>query len=373
MDNTTEEIASRYPAEEILSASGYCQVFSSRHPNTAEQVVVKLLQGIQVDRAREGRQRFLSIMSAIDFGGSRAFPRLFDYGFSGDGSAYLVMEKVEGIPLERYRGEPVARLVPLLTQVIDALEALATNEVSHHNLTPDNIFVVQTEAAEEVRILGVGTAAYLGLEGHGSMLAHSPDAHLYAPPELLDTAPTAPLVGWRADLYSTGLLSCELLGLQVEKLGTARPVVVVPDAVSSELRDAQRLKAVLERVLRPDPEERQADFADLREAMGLKTDVAFSSFYDTRTIEPEDIVPEAGDGAQDAGAHGGSGLETEAAFIPPEGYLGDEELLEPELVDDLPEAEAVVRQPSRGRWVWRAIAVVILVAVIGLVFYWLRR
>ncbi len=91
---------------------------------------------------------------------------VLDYGVLGDGTAYLAMELLHGQSLAvRLRDKtrlPPAELLPIATQVCDALVAVHAAGVVHRDLKPSNIFLAapagDVPGPERVKLLDFGIA-----------------------------------------------------------------------------------------------------------------------------------------------------------------------------------------------------------------------
>lgn len=137
--------------------------------------------------------------------------RLYEAGVTPEGRPWLAMERVDGLPLDRYcqreRLGIDARL-RLFLQVADAVAYAHARLVVHRDLKPANILVT---AQGEVRLLDFGIATLLQDDtGTASQLtrasvrANTPD---YASPEQVAGRP----VTVATDVYSLGVVLYELL------------------------------------------------------------------------------------------------------------------------------------------------------------------
>lgn len=137
--------------------------------------------------------------------------RLLDGGRDDAGRPYLVMEYVEGEPLDRYcddRRLEIARRVALFVQVAQAIGYAHRNLVAHRDLKPSNILVGADGSA---KLLDFGIAKVLTDDAAGAqpltrtaMRIFTPE---YATPEQVLGEPAATA----ADIYQLGLLLYELL------------------------------------------------------------------------------------------------------------------------------------------------------------------
>lgn len=132
--------------------------------------------------------------------------RLLDGGVSDDGEPYLVMEYVDGQPLDRFcdvRNLPVSARLRVFLQVCQAVEYAHRNLVVHRDLKPANI-LVDTEG--NIKLLDFGTAKLLDDDTVAATQAGLMTPR-YASPEQLRAEP----VTTASDVFSLGVILYELL------------------------------------------------------------------------------------------------------------------------------------------------------------------
>ena len=258
------ELTDRYQLEKILKSNRFGTVLRAADSKSGRTVVLKQITVPSPPRLVAGAPELEKLAATLAGLGHPAFPAVLDAGFTTDGAAFLSLELLEGKGLDALTGAagaPPDRVLARIGQALDGLEALAAKGFAHLNVSPDNLFVVQTPAGEQVKILGLGTAVFRprGAEAVGAPA--SDNARFHAP-EVTAGAPADP----RADLYSLALVTCTALGATVG-FGDS-PVVQLPLAVSFELENDEALRQALERSLRKNPAERPS-FQDFREALRL--------------------------------------------------------------------------------------------------------
>ncbi|MFT7479799.1 MAG: serine/threonine protein kinase/tetratricopeptide (TPR) repeat protein [Gammaproteobacteria bacterium] len=189
------------------------------------QVAIKLIRtgmdhGEMIARFHRERQ----VLANLDHPG---IARMLDAGLSADGRPYLVMEFVEGIPIDRYCDEnrlsPEER-VELFRQVCDAVQHAHQNLVVHRDLKPNNILVT---SSGEPKLLDFGIAKILDPEKAAGVEMTQGVMHFmtpaYASPEQIRnrTVTTA------SDVYSLGVVLYRLLtGHLPLDLGTGTPAEI---------------------------------------------------------------------------------------------------------------------------------------------------
>ena len=167
------------------------------------RVAVKLIRGSFATRAF--RERFLQERQIVASLNHPGITRLLDAGHTQSGQPYLVMEYVDGIPIDAYcRNLPVENKIKLFLLVCDAIAYLHRNLVIHRDLKPSNILV---EAGGTPKILDFGIAKILD-DAPGPDVTRermlTPD---YASPEQVKgKAKTT-----ATDVYSLGALLYQLL------------------------------------------------------------------------------------------------------------------------------------------------------------------
>jgi tetratricopeptide (TPR) repeat protein len=203
---------------------------------------------------------------------------ILDSGFTPDGTPYLVMELVDGVPITEWcatRRLPLRERLRLLRIVCDAVQHAHRALVVHRDLKPSNIFVSESG---EVKLLDFGIAKLLEPEAWGlktgetrvDMRPLTPD---YAAPEQRrgDAVTTA------TDVYALGLLMYEVVtGVRpVGPDGDGRGAIETPSNVVSResgAREARRVRGDLDRIimtaLREEPERRYASAGQLGEEIG---------------------------------------------------------------------------------------------------------
>lgn len=161
---------------------------------------------------------------------------------------YVVMELVEGTDLSRHlrvHGKlSQSESVDIAVQLCDALELAHQRGVVHRDLRPATIL---REGSGRVKIMDFGLARDPGAA------SADVDAREFSAPEISD--PGA-VVDGRSDLYSLGVTLYQLL------IGDVPRESWTPPSQMAEVDP--RLDAIIERAMRPNPEERYPSAAEFR-------------------------------------------------------------------------------------------------------------
>jgi serine/threonine-protein kinase len=174
-----------------------------------KRVAIKLIRG--TFQRQESLLRFRNerqILAALDHPG---IARLLDGGTSDRGEPYVVMEYVEGRPIDRYCDENALGLrekLRLFQRVCAAVHFAHGKLVVHRDIKPGNILVT---ASGEPKLLDFGIAKLLDPGSAGALVetetAQRVMTPYYASPEQIRGEPVAT----SSDVYSLGVLLYELL------------------------------------------------------------------------------------------------------------------------------------------------------------------
>lgn len=267
-------INGRYVVESQIGAGGYSEVLAARDRLEDRVVALKILHSQATDhdaRAVARMRQEAEILRAVDHPN---VVQIYEVG-SFEKGQFLVMEFVDGRGLdERFeRGEDfdTARLVPLLRQLLDALDAAHATEILHRDLKPANILLADNAGDEIVKLVDFGVAkagALLNTDDpdEGVTLVKTRAGNFvgtprYAAPEVVVGDPPVPA----SDLFCVGLIAYEaLVGEPLIQGNTQNELMnqlVFPrpfdlEAVSPSWR------AWLEPILEKSPERRTAQAAE---------------------------------------------------------------------------------------------------------------
>jgi serine/threonine-protein kinase len=156
----------------------------------------------------DARRRFLQerqILAELDH---PAIARLLDGGTTEDGLPYLVMEYVDGEPIDAYcrrAGLGLEQRLELVAQVADAVAHAHSRLIVHRDLKPANLLITSDGRP---KLLDFGIAKIVDDEGQQLTRADAaPMTPEYASPEQIEGDPVTAL----SDVYSLGVLLYELL------------------------------------------------------------------------------------------------------------------------------------------------------------------
>jgi serine/threonine protein kinase len=204
---------------------------------------------------------------------------VFDVGRATDGTAYMVMELIDGRTLRTVlRDEsplPLARAVKLVDQVLAALGEAHTHGIVHRDLKPGNVLVVTLrDGAELCKVLDFGIARVMdqaqneGRLTRTGMLLGTPG---YMAPEQIEGGDQ----DHRADLYAAGVLLYELVtGQRVYRAPNETELMkktLLEAPTPPSARVSHQVPAALDaaclKALARDPRQRFASASEFREAL----------------------------------------------------------------------------------------------------------
>jgi len=147
-----------------LASGGMGEIFRGERADGAfeQTVAIKLIRSGAL--SADDLRRFTAerqILARLEHPG---IARILDGGTADDGTAYLVMEFIEGVPIDRYCNENELDLrarIRLFRKVLNAVDFAHRNLIVHRDLKPSNILVDQNG---EPRLLDFGIAKLLADE-----------------------------------------------------------------------------------------------------------------------------------------------------------------------------------------------------------------
>ena len=231
-------------------------------------VAVKMIDGLMrtpalLSRFREERQ----ILASLEHPN---IARLLDGGLTAEGAPFIVMEYVEGVPIDEYclRGNlSVRRRLELFRGVCSAVHYAHQNLVVHRDIKPANILVASDGT---VKLLDFGVARILNAgpaNGDGrTLMGGVPMTPEFASPEQV----RGEAVSTASDVYSLGVLLYVLLtgrrpyDVKGKTLDTVLRTVCEEPPVRPRTPDTD-LDAIILKALRKEPAGRYAsaqEFSD---------------------------------------------------------------------------------------------------------------
>ncbi len=287
-ESTADRRKDRYIGQQInhlrltscIGTGGFGAVYRAEHEKLGTAFAVKLLHLQHLDNDKL-IQRFEREARTIAQLSHPHIIRVSDFGQTEDGSYYLVMDFLSGMPLnaaiERGQRFTTATLRTLFQQIGSALDYVHRKSIVHRDLKPENIFIEIDPHKKEhqAKILDFGIAGIAReptLTGTGAVLG-SP---LYMSPEQIQG--NTKEADARSDLYSLGIVLFQTLTGEApfmagDILGVLYKHIHDPVPLLHERRPAilwaRELQAFLHRALAKQPEQRFQTAEDFTKALDL--------------------------------------------------------------------------------------------------------
>ncbi len=256
-------VLSGYIVEHLLGSGGMGFVFYARRTGgdfdriAAIKVVPASLQSSElVQRFR----REVQILAKLNH---TSIAQLYDAGETEEGWPYLVMEYVDGHPIDTYCADKNLSIddrVALLIRVVRAVQFAHARLIIHRDLKPSNVMV---DRQGNPKLLDFGIAKLLESDTDQHTVGHLPMTPQYASPEQLLGAD----ITTGSDIYQLGIL-CLAIVAEETPLGSTSIQDAIRKAASG--RDLELslhatrtiptdLRAIIVRCLHTEPEDRYTE------------------------------------------------------------------------------------------------------------------
>lgn len=272
-----------YRLMHLIGRGGMGEVWRATHRMLARPAAIKLIkQEILGDpkSARAVVQRFRREAEASSFLQSPHTIRLYDFGETRSGTAYFVMELLDGLDLEtlvrRHGPLPPERVIHVLRQTCHSLGEAHDRGLVHRDVKPANIYLCRLGREYDfVKVLDFGLVKYdrdqSVLDTIGTSAELTTGTPAYMAPEMANGEP----VDRRSDLYALGCVAYWLLtGELVFKADTPLRMLIqhvqavpLPPGLRSGRSVPAELEQLVMRCLEKDPDRRPASADDIVEQL----------------------------------------------------------------------------------------------------------
>src|SRR5687768_946925 len=131
---------------ERIGVGGTGHVYAARHPLIGKRVAIKVLT-LSGGAGADAVTRFIAEARAVNAIRHRNIVDIYSFGQLPEGLHYLVMEYLEGRPLDRLIAQrapmPPAETLFYVEDVLEALAAAHEAGIVHRDVKPSNVFVVE--------------------------------------------------------------------------------------------------------------------------------------------------------------------------------------------------------------------------------------
>ncbi len=281
-------IVGTYRIVRKLGEGGMGAVFIGEHTLLGRKAAIKVLLP-ELSTHQEIVQRFFNEAKAVTQIADPGIVQVFDFGYHTDSSAFIIMELLDGEPMDR-RLARIGRFQPhealrLMRLICTSLAAAHAKGIVHRDLKPENIFLVGDPAVtggERAKILDFGIAKLTGddpgqLKTRTGMVMGTP---VYMSPEQCRGISVDP----RSDIYSIGCVLMTMLTGQPPFQGEGSG-----DLIAAHLREPPPYAAarvpglpevfdqILQCCLAKSPDHRFPSMVELTQALGHVEQLLYQS------------------------------------------------------------------------------------------------
>jgi|APLak6261679142_1056127.scaffolds.fasta_scaffold00156_6 serine/threonine-protein kinase len=266
-----------YEVLEVIGEGGMGVVYRGVQPVIKKRVAIKVLKPNIADDVTQVR-RLTDEAEAVNSVGHRNIIDIFSLGQLPDGRPYIVMEFLEGEPLDaflRARGRlTVPEAISLLVAICGPLSAAHRANVIHRDLKPSNIFLCRGADGEQyLKLLDFGlakkTANLHGTSEQTSRATVTGTPNYMAPEQARGQAISA-----RTDIYALGVMAYELFTGELP-FNAPAPMELLMRHVSAPIPSAralvpelpEALDALITQMLAKAPERRVQSVEEVRAAL----------------------------------------------------------------------------------------------------------
>ncbi len=208
----------------LIAAGGMGLVYEAMHPAIGRRAAVKVLKP-EVAADAEWTKRFLSEARALGAIKHRNLIEVLNFGKTPDGREFLMMEFLDGEPLDAYIRR-LGQLAPAVAlgiadQILNGLAEAHKKGVVHRDLKPANVYLLREHNGELlVKVLDFGLARQEPialLDGAVNLPKRDDGASLLAgtPEYIAPEQAQGMKVEGSADLYSLGVMLFEMVSGQL--------------------------------------------------------------------------------------------------------------------------------------------------------------
>jgi serine/threonine protein kinase len=272
-----EIVAGKYRIEREIGRGGMGIVLCATHLQLEHLVAIKVMRRDLLEDDQALTRLLVEARAAARIR-SEHVARVLDVGTLDGGSAFIVMEYLEGEDLadllERQGPLDVEQAVQFMLQSCEALAEVHVAEMVHRDLKPGNLFIHRLpDGSPTLKIVDFGISKYIG----GSALERAATASqqvLGSPYYMAPEQMRADAVDERSDIWALGTILFEMLTGRTPFVGeTLREVYAAVFDGTPPAIDVLKpgippgLDDVVQRCLEKDPAQRFCDVADLAEAL----------------------------------------------------------------------------------------------------------
>jgi len=256
----------------------------------ASKNTVRSLTSDRENTYQYGLEKFIEEAKILaKFNQKTAIVTVIDY-FKANGTAYIVMEYLEGISLEEYLKNKGGKLsiketIDVILPILDGLMAIHSEGIIHRDISPDNIYITNDN---KIKLLDLGAARYAFNEKSSDMTVILKRG--YAPAEQYSRQGNQ---GTWSDVYSVGatwykmLTGTEMVEAMSRSIGEDYKL---PSDLGVKISPA--LETVLKKSLSYQPNGRYQDINSFKNELVNAFNGKASNSAETEIIYNGDLYPQ---------------------------------------------------------------------------------
>ena len=204
----------QYRVTGIIGRGGMGAVYAAEHALLGRPAAIKVLLP-ELSQKQDVVMRFFNEARAATAIRHPGIIEIYDFGWTPDGAAFIVMEFLDGETLGRRSarariGWPAA--LAIARQIAGALAAAHAKGIVHRDLKPDNVFLVhdpEVPGGERIKLLDFGIAKLAGDSSPAASVTKT-GAVMGTPTYMAPEQCRGVAIDHRADLYALGCVIYEL-------------------------------------------------------------------------------------------------------------------------------------------------------------------
>lgn len=291
-----EELDSKFEILAKLGEGGMGAVYKARHKVLDRLRVIKTIRP-QLQHDLDLQNRFLREAQVAAELRHPNIAAVHDCAFTANGTAYIVMEHIEGQNIREYLRSggrlTLEHVISIGRQALAALGYLHEKQFVHRDISTDNLMLTWQNGLPHVTLIDLGLAKSLETSQWHTKTGMVVGKVRYISPEQLNAGVEGNDIDARSDLYSMGVVLYELLTGQYPITGQDDMSLIAGhlyrpprsfDETDPQAKIPTALRAVVMKALEKKPEFRWQTARDFAE--GLRTAFEMSSHAE-RQMTPE--------------------------------------------------------------------------------------
>ncbi len=269
-------IDDKYKLEKCIGRGGMGAVYLATHIQVNNKVAIKVLLKSLIEAHPGAYDRFRREAQAT---GRIKHPNavsVTDFGQTDEGTAYLAMEYVAGVPLRRLLDKTgklsLNQFLNLAKQICAGISAAHKAGVIHRDIKPDNVMVEVVDSQEVARVLDFGIAKLRDSQQHTNLTETG--ALLGTPNYMSPEQCTGNPIDHRTDIYSLGVMFYQMISGELPFKAVNAPALIIMHVTQAptHLKEIcpsvpEPLTKVIMQTLEKNPNDRQRSVIELIEQL----------------------------------------------------------------------------------------------------------